>query len=203
MAFPPPACYTSGMGDTLDTRGEILERAGRLFLSRGYNGFSYRDIAKPIGIRNAAVHYHFPTKEDLGVALVDGYRDVLRDSTADFMQRGGNPINQLEGYMQLVADSFRDQQSICPMGILAVDFFTLPERIRRHAQFLVEEILDWMTRVLETGRNEGTYDFSGPPRAKAVSIKATLQGAAQLARIAGPELLQLAVDQIRRDLRGI
>lgn len=185
------------------TREEILGRGGRLFLTRGYNGFSYRDIAKPMGIKNAAVHYHFPSKEDLGVALVDRYREILRETTAEFMQRGGNPVNQLEGYMQLVVQTFNEQNSVCPMGILAVDFFTLPERLRRHAQALVEEMLEWMARVLEVGRTEGAYDYSGPPRAKAVSIKSTLQGAAQLARIAGPDILQDAVDQIRRDLRGI
>lgn len=203
MELSAHGCYSSRMAESIHTRDEILERGARLLLTRGYNGFSYRDISKPMGIKNAAVHYHFPTKEDLGVALVDRYRDVLRENTADFMQRGGNPVNQLEGYMNLVVQAFNDQQSLCPMGILAVDFFTLPERVRRHAQFLVDEMLDWMNRVLELGRDQGSYDFSGPPRAKALSIKSTLQGAAQLARIAGPELLQQAVEQVRRDLRGI
>jgi AcrR family transcriptional regulator len=156
-----------------------------------------------MGIRNAAVHYHFPSKEDLGVALVDHYRDLLRESTADFMQRGGIPANQRESYMQMVRESFVDQNIICPMGIMGCDFNTLPPQMKRHAQQLVDEILAWLERVLEAGREDGTYDFSGPPRAKAIVIKSILQGAAQLARIAGPEILDQAVEQVRRDLRGI
>ena len=68
-----------------DTKNQILKRADKLLLERGFNGFSYKDISTPMGIKNAAIHYHFATKEDLGVALFDRYRDVLRERTTDFM----------------------------------------------------------------------------------------------------------------------
>src|ERR1700752_4371873 len=53
-----------------DTRQEILNAAEDLLQRRGYNAFSYHHIAVQLGVRNAAIHYHFPSKEDLGVALV-------------------------------------------------------------------------------------------------------------------------------------
>ena len=171
-------------------------------MERSYHGFSYKDIAEPLGIKNAAVHYHFPSKEDLGVALIDDYRDQLRRRTADFMARGGNPANQLEGYVQYTRDALRSQR-LCPMGVLAIDFAGLPPRMRRQLQLLIEEILAWLTHVLDLGRREGVFDFSGPPEAKAIVIKASLQGAAQLARAGGEEILDQAAEQIRRDLRGI
>ncbi|MDP2026901.1 TetR/AcrR family transcriptional regulator [Sulfuriferula sp.] len=39
---------------------------------RGFNDFSYADIANEVGIRKASLHHHFPTKTDLGLALIDG-----------------------------------------------------------------------------------------------------------------------------------
>lgn len=108
-----------------NTRGEILEAAGRLLLERGYHGFSYKDIAEPLGVRNAAIHYHFPSKEDLGVVLIEDYREELRRNTADFMARGGNPANQLEVYIHYTREALRSQR-LCPMGVLAIDFAGLP-----------------------------------------------------------------------------
>ena len=66
-------------------------------LQRGLNGFSYRDISEPMGVKNAAIHYHFPNKMDLVKALIDENHQVLRRSTAQFMAYGGPALPQLEG----------------------------------------------------------------------------------------------------------
>ena len=59
-----------------DTRMEIIDLAERLVRVRGYNGFSYRDLAEQIGIKTASIHYHFPTKADLGEAMVENEREL-------------------------------------------------------------------------------------------------------------------------------
>lgn len=182
------------------TKARILEISGRLFEERGYTGFSYQDISVPLGIRNAAVHYHYPTKEDLGVALIDQYRLVLRSTTQEFMEVGGNPVNQLDTYIQWIRNSYRQHGAICPMGILAVNYHTLPEAMKTRAQLLVNEMIQWLTRVLEAGRDAGLFFFNGPAVDKACAVKGLLQGAAQLARISGEGVLDSAVRQLRRDL---
>ena len=53
------------------TANRILDVAERLVQLRGYNAFSYADVAKAVGIRKASLHYHFATKGDLGLALVE------------------------------------------------------------------------------------------------------------------------------------
>ena len=47
----------------------ILKITEEMVRRGGYNGFSFREIAKQVGIKSSSVHYHFPTKEDLGVAV--------------------------------------------------------------------------------------------------------------------------------------
>ena len=71
-----------------NTREQIMQRAEALLLQKGFNGFSYRDISAPMGVKNAAIHYHFPTKGDLGVALIEKYHSKLRSDTAGFMAYG-------------------------------------------------------------------------------------------------------------------
>ena len=56
-----------------DTATKILDVAERLVQARGFNGFSYADVADELGISKAALHYHFPGKAELGEALMERY----------------------------------------------------------------------------------------------------------------------------------
>jgi AcrR family transcriptional regulator len=56
-----------------DTRQRILDVALRLFADRGYAGTSIRDIAEELEVTKAAVHYHFPSKEQIVVALLEPF----------------------------------------------------------------------------------------------------------------------------------
>ena len=184
----------------VDTKNLILNEAEALFRGKGFNGFSYADIARPLGIRNAAVHYHFATKADLGVALIERYRELLRTSTDQFMHEGGDARTQLEGYFRFMLAEHAQGDVICPIGIMAADYHTVPEAMRERGRLLAEETLTWLTRVLEVGREQGAFRFVGPAADKAVCIKATTQGAGQLSRLSGKPMLQRAINQIRRDL---
>ncbi|MBV9920500.1 MAG: helix-turn-helix transcriptional regulator, partial [Pseudonocardia sp.] len=48
--------------DDVPTRVRILDTAERMLQVRGYNGFSYGDVAGELGITRAALHYHFKGK---------------------------------------------------------------------------------------------------------------------------------------------
>lgn len=188
--MPPPT----------DTREKILASANHLLRSRGFNGFSYQDISRPLGIRNAAVHYHFATKADLAIAVIEDFRRILRERTAAFMAGHGDPVTQLEGFISFSTAECRDDSSLCPVGALSADFYSLPEPIREAGHRLLDELLAWMTRVCAVGREQGKFAFGGDPAAKAQQIVATLQGARQLARFRGPQAMHDVAGQIRRDL---
>lgn len=188
------------MTPTTDTRARILASADRLLRSHGFNGFSYQDIARPLGIRNAAVHYHFSTKADLAVAVIDQYRELLRSRTAAFMAGDGDPVAQLEGFISFSMQECCDQHTMCPVGALSSDYYSLPEPIRAAGHRLLDELLAWMTRVCVVGREQGRLRFEGDPAAKAQQIVVTLQGARQLARFRGQAAMQEIAAQLRLDL---
>jgi TetR/AcrR family transcriptional regulator, transcriptional repressor for nem operon len=188
------------MTPTTDTREKILVSADRLLRSYGFNGFSYQDIARPLGIRNAAVHYHFTTKADLAVAVIDKYRRLLHERTADFMAGNGDPVKQLEGFIAFSTAECCEESTMCPVGALASDFYSLPEEIQAAGKRLLDELLAWMTRVCAVGREQGRLHFEGDPTAKAEEIVAALQGARQLARFRGAPAMRAVAGQVRRDL---
>ena len=183
-----------------DTRELIMDRAAQLLMSRGFNGFSYRDISSHLGVKNAAIHYHFPAKTDLALALVDEYRKILRKGTSEFMAYGGSALEQLEGFFAFTSKQCHVGRCICPFGAFSVDYNELPDDLREATQSFMEESIKWLTRVMEVGRSEGQFSYTGEPRAKAVTVLAALQGARQLARIHGIELLNDVVTQVRQDL---
>lgn len=183
-----------------DTRELIMDRAAELLTSRGFNGFSYRDISSHLGVKNAAIHYHFPAKTDLAIALVDEYRRLLRKGTSEFMAYGGSALEQLEGFFTFSTRQCQIGHCICPFGAFSIDYSELPDDVREATRSFMDETINWLTRVMEVGRDAGEFSFEGDARAKGLTILAGLQGARQLARIHGMELMEDVVKQLREDM---
>ena len=183
-----------------NTRQQIIDQAFQLMLQRGLNGFSYRDISEPLGVKNAAIHYHFPNKSDLIRALIEENHQTLRERTSEFMAYGGPARPQLEGLISFTMHQFQNGRPVCMIGALAIDYDDLDEDIRQANDQFMMDSAKWLTRVLETGRSQEEFTFEGCAERKAVSILATIQGARQLARVHGTELLETIFTQIRTDL---
>ena len=183
-----------------NTREQIIDKAFQLMLQRGLHGFSYRDISEPLGVKNAAIHYHFPNKMDLIKALIDENHQVLRRSTSEFMAYGGPAMPQLEGLFAFTMNQCQCGRPICMVGALAIDYDELNDDIKNANDNFMKDSVNWLTKVMETGREQEEFHFNGDPMSKAVSILAMIQGARQMARVHGLDYLERIFDQIRIDL---
>ncbi|MBV8679881.1 MAG: TetR/AcrR family transcriptional regulator [Aquitalea sp.] len=177
-----------------DTSKRILDIAEELLLTRGFNAFSYQHISSALGVRNAAIHYHYPKKTDLGVALIQRYRRRFQRFVE--AQGGLTPAQQLERYFTLTDAYFEHDQQICPSGILTTEYQTLPEEMQQQANAFVDEMRDWAVRIAACGREDGSMRYAGTPQAMGVLMLAALQGGLQLARTDQTVLLTLK-EQIR------
>src|SRR3990170_1809987 len=63
------------------TRQQILDASLRLFSERGFARTTVRDIARQAGITDAAIYYHFESKQELLEALVEdrGFLNSLQN----------------------------------------------------------------------------------------------------------------------------
>jgi TetR/AcrR family transcriptional repressor of nem operon len=188
------------MNAVSNTREQIIDKAFQLMLQRVLNGFSYRDISEPLGVKNAAIHYHFPNKMDLIKALIDENHQVLRKSTSEFMAYGGPARPQLEGLFAFTLHQCQCGRPICMVGALAIDYDELSDEIKHANDRFMKDSVNWLTRVMEDGREQGEFQFGGEATSKAVSILAMIQGARQMARVHGLDYLERIFDQIRTDL---
>jgi TetR/AcrR family transcriptional repressor of nem operon len=167
-----------------NTAERILDTAERLVQERGFNAFSYADIANAVGVRKASLHYHFATKAALGRALIARYRRAFNGACDAIEASSTSPIESLERYVELYARVLR-RRRMCLCGMLATDSATLPEAMRREVAGFFADNERWLSRVLQDGRRTGTVEFHGAPASVAALLVSTLEGAMLVARGAG------------------
>ncbi len=167
-----------------DTSQKILDLAERLVQTRGFNGFSYADIAAALKMTKASLHYHFPAKAELGRHLIGRYeKNFLHALDAiDLNARGAR--NKLRRYAGIYADVLREGR-MCLCGMLAAEFATLPKGMQKELKHFFDENERWLAAVLGEGRRSGELGFEGAPREVAGVLVSSLEGAMMLARSYG------------------
>ncbi|HEY0184184.1 MAG TPA: TetR/AcrR family transcriptional regulator [Rhodopila sp.] len=164
-----------------DTSNRILDVAERLVKTRGFNAFSYADIAEALKVTKASLHYHFPTKADLGARLVERYSASFLSALVRIEQDTLDAIGRLNAYVGIYADVLEDNR-ICLCGMLAAEYATLPGAMRKGIRGFFDANEAWLAQVLATGRRRSQIGFIGSPSDAARALMATLEGAMLLAR---------------------
>jgi len=155
---------------------EILDVAERMARIGGYNGFSFREIAKEVGIKSASVHYHFPGKAELGVAVARRYTERFLNGLGAPDEPGAEPEALLKRYVAAYRSALVDDGLMCLCGMLGAEIAYLPEVVAQEAKRFFEANIAWLTTVL--ARKGGERDV----RADALRMISTLEGALILAR---------------------
>lgn len=172
----------------MDTRQTLLDHAADLIRTRGYNGFSYADLAERVDIRKASIHHHFPTKQDLGLALVEQYSEQFVQSLQAIDRQPHTPLTALHAYTQLYRRSLVHGWG-CLCGVLAADIDVLPPAVASGVRRFLTINLDW----LNTAINLDLRPASEPP-VTAEAILAVCQGALLMARaMQSPESFDRAI----------
>lgn len=141
------------------TQIKILKTAECLIQKRGYNAFSYRDLSEVLGIKTSSIHYHYPTKEELAVAVIKWQKknqcrllDEIRDN---------NALSTKEKLILLVdkiiAVTYKDDFKMCLGGMFASDMHSLSEDIRNETRSFFNYLREWIEGVLVDGQRKGDY----------------------------------------------
>ena len=171
------------MQERAGTSTLILDAAQYLVQTQGYNAFSYADIAARVGIRKASIHYHYPSKSDLGKELIVRYRMRFRQALALVEQESCNAFDELERYVGLYSTLLQDEHQMCLCGMLAAEMMTLPQAMKEEIQSFFGEHVAWLTAVLERGLATETVRYTGSAEAEAQSLLAGLEGAMLVSRL--------------------
>jgi TetR/AcrR family transcriptional regulator, transcriptional repressor for nem operon len=131
------------------TEDRILDVAQRLMQTLGYPAFSYNDIANELGVTKPAIHYHFGSKVDLGLAVTRRYRASFGSALADIDRNEPNPAKRLDRYADLFTQSLASGR-VCLCGLLAADDRNVPDPIRDEVGAFFDDQTAWLHHTLKS-----------------------------------------------------
>jgi TetR/AcrR family transcriptional repressor of nem operon len=190
----------TGQNGNSGTASRILDVAERLVQIRGFNGFSYADVAAELKISKAALHYHFAGKAELGEALLARYAARFAQALAAVDTDLTEAPAKLDGYAGLYLEVLRHRR-MCLCGMLAAEYATLPRPMQEQLKLFFDFNERWLTAVLEAGSRAGRFGFKEAPRERAQVLLGALEGAMLVARSYGdPQRFRLSAQHVLADL---
>lgn len=139
-----------------ETQQKILNVAESLIQAQGFNGFSYKDISGLIGIKTSSIHYHFATKEDLGVAVIDWqFSKLLPILTQIKSNKLLSTRKKLHKFLEVIFQvTYEDHFKMCLGGMLASDVLLLTEALRKKIQWFFKRLMEWIDEVIGASHDE-------------------------------------------------
>lgn len=168
----------------MDTRTALLDSAERAARQRGFDAFSYADLAKEVGIRKASIHYHFPLKADLAFGLIERYAQRFSQSLAQIAASPEPAATKLNAYRELYRDALADGDQLCLCVSLSAGRDSLSEQVLEELNRFHEDSIAWLEQIFETGHKDGSVANVSDPVFEAAAALALMEGAQLVARAA-------------------
>lgn len=160
----------------MSSADHILDAAELRMRQEGYNAVSFRDIAADVGIKSASLHYHFPKKADLGVALVQRYTETFHKLLAEETKALKDSAAMIDVFIELHRRALRDQGLLCLCAVFGAEARGLPKEVTKGVRDFFETNITWLTKIYKNA------DVPNPAQRAKVGV-AALEGALMVALV--------------------
>jgi TetR/AcrR family transcriptional repressor of nem operon len=171
------------VAETTGKRDQILEVAESMIRSVGFNGFSTRDVAEAVGIKAASVHYHFPTKADIGVAVTERYTHRFLQDLGEPTALGGDTEKVIRRYSAVFRRALIRDGKLCLCAVLGAEIGSLPTDVGFNTRTFFEKNIEWLGRALAPRLSDKRA------KAYAIHVLASLEGAMIVSKTLGDDAL--------------
>lgn len=168
----------------MNTRTALLNSAESAARQRGYDGFSYADLARDVGIRKASIHHYFPKKADLALELLDRYAASFMDDLAEIDTSNSSAADKLRAYHGLYRDALVGGTQLCLCVAFSAGRNSLSEPVLQVLNQFRADSVEWLTRVLNIATDDGSVAGLIDAEAEAHATLALMEGAQLVARAA-------------------
>lgn len=165
----------------------VVDAAELLIQRHGYNGFSYDDISREVGIKKPSIHHHFATKAELVRIVVQRYGHKFRDALEFIDARHDNCGARLTAYAELFAQTYKRDRRLCLCGILGAEAEALSDEVAQEVHLFFQMNLNWLTKTIKEGAKAGTMRPTSNPGAQAYALLSVLEGAMMVGRGVGSD----------------
>ncbi|VEF11024.1 TetR family transcriptional regulator [Pseudomonas fluorescens] len=164
-----------------NAREAILEAAKTAAQTHGYNGINFRSIGEVVGIKNASIYYHFPSKAELGAAVAERYWQDAAKILDNIRAANPEPKRCLELYPSIFRSSLENCNRLCLVSFMAAEYEDLPDAVKDQVKTFAQINIDWLTQVLIMAGSASEEHCKSRARA----IYAAVAGAQLVARSRG------------------
>jgi TetR/AcrR family transcriptional repressor of nem operon len=162
-----------------DMREAVMAAAKATVQAHGYNALSFRELAKDVGIKSASVHYHFPTKGDLGAALARRYTEDGAAYLGGLLAGSNDPAWCMDRYTDIFRAALANDNRMCLCGIMSAELDDLPPEVRTEIDRFAAMNVGWIAQVLASAKPDaGAQALSE----HAMAIFSAIEGAQLVAR---------------------
>ena len=166
------------------TRDHILKTTRKIFVTKGFHNASISSVIEATGVKKGNLYYHFASKEDLGLAVLEDAKDEF----FSFLTKALNGRSPVEKIINSCKAIFAEQEKNnfvggCLFGNTAL------EMTDSNPEFgsVIQEVFDQWTKTLETllldALASGTLNSKIPPQLLAKTVVAMVEGAIMMSRV--------------------
>lgn len=182
----------------LHTRDKIIE-LGRSYIQEiGYPSFNYKQVATVLQIKNAAIHHYYPSKEDLGLAIIEKDKQDFLQMTKRLQH--AKPGEKLETFLKIYERYFTEGKKMCLVGAFSSAYHAIPEKIQVAAADYLQVITSWIKACMQEGLESGEFRFKNSAEEMTDLWIAALPGSLQVGRIRGKIHFRKILDGLRKSL---
>ncbi|MDM8527312.1 TetR/AcrR family transcriptional regulator [Anaerolineales bacterium HSG24] len=171
----------------MNTKQQILKVALELFIQHGYERTSLTDVAERIGITKPAIYYHYKSKEQLYVAVLNQFLDYFEEYFLHFAQNPASTKETVQQMFNSLAETHNIMSTVSGQSVdydTEVSYYTLmlegintcPEMRPRMAE-VSTRMINLMSSIVKQGQEAGEVRADVDPDAFAFQLYATIEGA--------------------------
>jgi AcrR family transcriptional regulator len=193
--------------DTDLTRGKLLDAAFCEIHRHGFQAASIAKILQDTGLTKGALYHHFPTKQDLGLAVVD---EVI---AARFEERFFRPLRESQRpvatLIQIIDDKLSggDEQAVilgCPLNNLIQEMSPLDQAFRERLSGIVAAWGKTVEEALRRGQAIGEIRPDVDCRAACLFIISAWEGCVSVAKsMQSPAGFEMCMRQLQAYIRSL
>lgn len=164
---------------------EILRHAEDLIKIGGVYRFSFRLLAQKCGIKSSSVHYHFNSKRDLIIAVLENYISNTESALTALEKAEPDQAKRLEKYVQLFLDWAKNggYEKGCVSIIIGYEMSESDRKIRSMISRQVKFHVDWIAKTVREGQGKNVFKKNVDASLFASSLFQMMEGGATISKI--------------------
>jgi TetR/AcrR family transcriptional repressor of nem operon len=171
-----------------NTRDQLIEEAAGLIRERGFRSTSIGDVLERAGVQKGSFYYYFPSKDDLGHAVLSRWTDELRTRLISFLADPASPTPPLDRIAAALDGFVAEQEASgcrggCPFGNLAIELADVHDGFRERLSAAFRELAGAFSGLVARARSDGALREDADPEALGTFLVAAIEGGILLAKV--------------------